>query len=130
MENIHLAFWIGTDGEPIPSIGYQKIRCHLIFDIKQEDFRCKARLVAGGHTTEAPATITYASVVSRETVRIALLLAGLMDLEVKTADIENVYITALQTLRKSTLSWDLSLVQMKKKLPLLSETCMDSRVQV
>jgi hypothetical protein len=67
MENICLAFWIGADGETIP-IGYQKIRCHLIFDIKQEDFRRKARLVAGGHTTEAPATITYASVVSRETV--------------------------------------------------------------
>ena len=67
MENICLAFWIGADGETIP-IGYQKIRCHLIFDIKQDDLSCKACLVAGGHTTEAPATITYASVVSRETV--------------------------------------------------------------
>jgi hypothetical protein len=66
----------------------------MIFDIKQEDFRFKARLVAGGHTTEAPATITYASVVSRESVRIALLLAALNDVEVKTADIENAYITA------------------------------------
>ena len=75
-------------------IGYQQIRCHMIFDIKQEDFRRKARLVAGGHTTEAPATITYASVVSRESVRIALLLAALNDVEVKTADIENAYITA------------------------------------
>jgi hypothetical protein len=66
----------------------------MIFDIKQEDFRRKARLVAGGHTTEAPATITYASVVSRESVCIALLLAALNDVEVKTADIENAYITA------------------------------------
>ena len=66
----------------------------MIFDIKQEDFRCKARLVAGVHTTEAPATITYASVVSRESVCIALLLAALNDMEVKTADIENAYITA------------------------------------
>ena len=47
----------------------------------------KARLVAGGHTTAAPATITYSRVVSRETVRIALLLAALNDVEVKTADI-------------------------------------------
>ena len=54
----------------------------------------KARLVAGGHTAAAPATITYASVVSRESVRIALLLAALNDVEVKTADIENAYITA------------------------------------
>ena len=65
----------------------------MIFDIKQEDFRCKAWLVAGGHTTEAPATITYDSSVSRESVRIALLLAALNDVEVKTADIENAYIT-------------------------------------
>jgi hypothetical protein len=44
-----------------------------------EDFRHKARLVAGGHMTKAPATITYAIVVSRETVRIALLMAALAD---------------------------------------------------
>ncbi len=93
MKNVRTAFRIADDGEVVP-IGYQRIRCHFIFDIKQEDFRRKARLVAGGHTTEAPATITYASVVSRETVRIALLLAALMDLEVKIGDIENAYITA------------------------------------
>jgi hypothetical protein len=40
-----------------------------------ENFQRKARLVAGGHTTEMPASITYASVVSREFVRIALTLA-------------------------------------------------------
>ena len=47
----------------------------------------KARLVAGGHTIAAPATITYSSVVSREKVRIALPLAELNDVEVKMADI-------------------------------------------
>ena len=50
--------------------------------------------MAGGHTTETPATLTYASVVSRETVRIALTLAALNDLEVQTCDIENAYLTA------------------------------------
>ena len=44
--------------------------------------------------TDAPPTITYASVISRESVRIALLLAALNDLEVKAADIMNAYITA------------------------------------
>jgi hypothetical protein len=44
--------------------------------------------------TDAPATTTFASVVSRETVRIALILAGLNDLQVKVSDIENAYITA------------------------------------
>ena len=59
-----------------------------------ENFRRKARFVAGGHMTQAPATLTYASVVSRELVRITLTIAALNDLEVKTADIENAYLTA------------------------------------
>jgi hypothetical protein len=50
-------------------VGYQEIGCHMIFDIKMDsNFTRKARLVAGGHTTEAPASITYSSVVSREKV--------------------------------------------------------------
>ena len=44
--------------------------------------------------TEAPNVPTYASVVSRETVRIALTYAALNDLEVKGSDIKNAYITA------------------------------------
>ena len=59
-----------------------------------EDLRWKSRLVAGGHMTDAPATTTFASVVSRETVQIALPLAGLNKLQVKVSDIENAYITA------------------------------------
>ncbi len=65
----------------------------MIFDVKMEDFRQKARLVAGGHRTEAPATITYASVVSRETVRLALNITPLNDFEVKVGDVLNAYIT-------------------------------------
>jgi hypothetical protein len=66
----------------------------MIFDIKMEDFRCKARLVAGGHMTKAPAIITFASVVSRATVHIALLMAALNDLNVKVGNVLNAYITA------------------------------------
>ena len=44
--------------------------------------------------TSAPATTTYASVMSRETVRLALMLAALNDLEVKVGDVLNAYITA------------------------------------
>eukprot|EP00804_Cyclotella_cryptica_P018963 CCRYP_006471-RA/>CCRYP_006471-RA protein AED:0.29 eAED:0.29 QI:12/-1/1/1/-1/0/1/0/123 len=66
----------------------------MIFDVKMEDFRCEARLVAGGHATKAPATLTYASVVSRETVRIALLIAALNDIDIWAADVLNAYITA------------------------------------
>jgi len=59
-----------------------------------ENLHRNYRLVAGGHMTDAPITTTFASVVSRETVRIALTLAGLNDLQVKVLDIENAYITA------------------------------------
>ena len=58
-------------GKALP--GYQEIKCHLIFDIKM-DFTRKARFVAGGHMTDPPASMTYSSVVSREMVRIDLLL--------------------------------------------------------
>jgi hypothetical protein len=50
--------------------------------------------VAGGHRTEAPATITYASVVSPETVHLALTIASLNDLDVKVGDVLNIYINA------------------------------------
>ena len=42
--------------------------------------------------TEALPTITYASVVGRETVRIALLIAALNGLQVKVGDVLNAYI--------------------------------------
>ncbi len=50
--------------------------------------------MAGGHLTQAPATITYASVVSRETVRLALTFASLNDLKVKVGNVLNAYIAA------------------------------------
>jgi hypothetical protein len=93
MKNVRVAFKILDRGQVVP-IGYQFICCHGIFDVKMDSFQRKYRMVAGGHMTEAPATLTYASVVSRESVRIALMLAALNDLEVKAADIENAYLTA------------------------------------
>jgi hypothetical protein len=67
----------------------------MIFDVKIEDFRQKARLVAGGHRTKAPAAITFASMVSCETVHLALTIAYLNDLRVKVEDVLNAYITTL-----------------------------------
>jgi hypothetical protein len=93
MKEVCIAFNILPDGRSAP-IGYQKNPCHMMFDMKMEDFRQKARLVAGGHWTKAPATtITYASVVSRETVRLSLTIASLNDLKVKEGDVLNAYIT-------------------------------------
>ena len=94
MVNIRPALEIWeTDEEKL--IGYQKIKCHIIFDIKLgENFRRKARYVAGGHTTETPASLTYSSVVARDSVRIAFLLAALNGLDIKACDIQNAYLTA------------------------------------
>jgi hypothetical protein len=44
--------------------------------------------------TKAPATITYASVVSHETIRTAFLMAALNDRNVKVGDVLNAYTTA------------------------------------
>jgi hypothetical protein len=93
MNNFRIAFKIINGEESVPPT-YQEICCHMIFDVKMEDFRRKARLVAGGHTTDTPHAMTYASVVSREPVTVALTLAALNDLDVKMADIENAYLTA------------------------------------
>ena len=75
-----VAFDVLLDGVAPPS-DHQYMKCHMIFDVKMEDFCRKARLVAGGHMTKAPATLTYASVVFRETVWIALLMAVLNDVD-------------------------------------------------
>ena len=95
MKNVRIAFEI-FDGnkEDIPP-GYQLVDCHMIFDIKMgENFRRKARMVAGGHQTSTPSTITYSSVVSRDSVRIALTIAALNNLQVLGCDIQNAYLTA------------------------------------
>ena len=76
-------------------IGYQQIKCHMIFDVKmRENFRQKARLVRGGHMTEAPSLITYSSVVSRDSISIALTIAALNELYLFAYDIQNTHLTA------------------------------------
>ena len=92
MKNVQPAFQFLEDDERVP-VGYQQINCHMIFDIKM-DFTRKARFVAGGHTTETPAYMTYSSVVSSESVRIAFTIAALNDLDILMADIGNAYLKA------------------------------------
>jgi len=95
--------WKRQDGDPSPDdvrsgradgmVGFQEIGCHIVFDIKM-DFTRKARFCAGGHTTEAPSSITYSSVVSRDSVRIGFMLAALNGLDVMACDLENAYLNA------------------------------------
>ena len=49
--------------------------------------------MAGGHTTETPSTLTYSSVVSRDSVRKILLVAALNGLNIMACDIQNAYLT-------------------------------------
>ena len=59
-----------------------------------ENFRRKARLVAGGHTADTPSSIAHSSVVSRDSARIALTIAALNGLDVLGCDIQNAHVTA------------------------------------
>jgi hypothetical protein len=52
-------------------VGYQEIKCHVIFDVKM-DFTRKARFVAGGHMTETPGSLTYSSVCVIATASVSL----------------------------------------------------------
>ena len=70
-----------------------RIRCHVIFHVKI-DFTREARFVAGGHTTDTPGLITYSSVVSRNSVQLAFLIAGLNDLDILAGDETNAYLNA------------------------------------
>ena len=81
MKNVRPAFEVFEKlKEDIP-IGYQQIKCHMIFDVKLgENFRYEARLLGGGHTKTAPESVTYSSAVSRDSFRIALTIASLNDL--------------------------------------------------
>jgi hypothetical protein len=58
------------------------------------DFTRKARFVAGGHMTVPPNSLTYSSVVSRESVKIAFLITALNGLDLMSCDIGNAYLNA------------------------------------
>ena len=94
-KKVIVSFQESKESDPSKLVGFQEITTHWIFDIKLgENFRRKARLVADGHKTDTPASVTYSTVVSRDSVRLCLLLAALNDLDVQSGDIENAYLTA------------------------------------
>lgn len=94
MKNVRVAFE-KFSGDVTTLVGYERITCHIIFDVKlSEGFRRKARFVADGHKVETPPSVSYSSVVARDSVRICLMLAALNDLDVMCVDIQNAYLTA------------------------------------
>jgi len=93
MKNVKIAFEFYKPGAR-PPVGHKEIRCFLIWDVKM-DLTRKARFVASGKLTDPPSSMTYASVVSRESVRIAFLIAAMNGLEILAGDIGNAYLNAL-----------------------------------
>ena len=74
-----IAFQFVGNNKPV---GYNIIRGHQIFDVKM-DLTRKARFVAEGNlATPDPGVPAYASVVSRESVRILFAVASLHNLNV------------------------------------------------
>lgn len=68
-----------------------------------ENFRRKGRSARDGYKTDTPTSVTYSSVVSRDSVRICLLLAVLNNLDSKCADIKNAYLTS--PIRETFYTW-------------------------
>jgi hypothetical protein len=81
------------ESEEATPVGSTKIDLLVIFDVKM-DLTRKCRICARGDQTDAPSSITYASVVSRESVRLGLLVAALNDLKVMSADVAGAYLNA------------------------------------
>jgi hypothetical protein len=91
MKNVLPAFEF-RDNDVMPP-GFKKIDCHMVFDVKLDLVR-KARFIAGGHQTDPPKESVYSSIVSRNSVHLAFLIAALNDLEILSADVQNAYLNA------------------------------------
>ena len=93
MGTVRVAFDILSEGSSEPK-GRSFIKCHLVFDVKQGSLQRKARFVCDGSRVDASDVPSYASVVSRESVRIAFTLAALNGLSILAADCEGAYLNA------------------------------------
>ena len=95
MINVRPDFQVHKGTKADLPIGYQQIKFHMIFYVKMgENFRQKTRLVGGGHMNEAPSAITHSSVLSRDSIRIALTLVAFSVLDILAYDIHNTYLTS------------------------------------
>ena len=93
LAKVRIAFKL-LDTETDIKVGYKKIGYYFIFDVKM-DLERKARLVAGQYLNKHVSKHTsYASVVSRESVRICFTLAALNGQEILSGDVSNAYLNA------------------------------------
>ncbi len=94
MRNLNIAFEYLEPGEKAPP-GWFKASGHIIFDVKM-DFTRKAWWVNDGHKTPDSSTLSFAGVVSCESIIIGLTYAALplLGLPVIGGDIQNAYLQA------------------------------------
>ena len=90
------------------------------------DFTRKARFVAGGHVTDPPTSITYSSIVARDSVRLAFLIAALNDLDILSADIGNAYLNAYTKEKDITLPCEEALIALGSSKAEVEEILKDS----
>ena len=63
---------------------------HIIFDVKLESgFTYKARFIEDSHKLDIPPLMEYESVISRDVVRIVLIMAYINGLDVNGTNIQN-----------------------------------------
>ena len=80
MGNVGVAFEF-NDEDKIPR-GHKQIVLHIVFDIKMDSLQRKSRLVADGSRTNPLKSITFSTIVTRDSVQIFFLLCALNDLSV------------------------------------------------
>ena len=76
------------------SNGWQYCPLHMIFDIKQQDMRHKARLVAGGNVIDSSSYNTNSTTVHDISIRLMMLIAVKNRLGLMAGDIGNAFPTA------------------------------------
>lgn len=77
-----------------PGPDYQSTRLRMIFDVKADTLRRKARLVAGGHLLDVFGIDVYSSTVKSISVKLLHVIAHSAKLEALCGDIGNAYVTA------------------------------------
>ena len=74
--------------------GWQFAPLRMIYEVKQQDLRRKARLVIGGHVVDSSMHTVYSSTIQSISVRLLMLVAAKTGLNIMAADIANAYVTA------------------------------------
>jgi hypothetical protein len=76
------------------SDGWQFAPMRMIFDVKQEDMRHKARFFMGGHVVDSSQHTTYSSTISDLSVCLLMLIAVQNQLSLMVGDVGNAFPTA------------------------------------